>query len=40
MDKKRMNWYLGLNFIDRKDEMVQNIFQIWSVTPAGFEESE
>ena len=40
MDKKRMNWYLGLNFIDVKDEMVQNIFLIGSVTLAGYEESE
>ena len=40
MDKKRMNGYLGLNFIDVKDEMVQNIFLIGSVTLAGYEESE
>ena len=36
MDKKS----LGLNFIDVKDEMIQNIFQIGSVTLAGYEESE
>ena len=40
MDKKRMNYYFGLNFIDVKDEMVQNIFLIGSVTLAGYEESE
>ena len=40
MDKKRMNCYFGLNFIDVKGEMVQNIFLIGSVTLAGYEESE
>ena len=40
MDKKRMNCYFGLNFIDVKDEKVQNIFQIESVTLGGYEESE
>ena len=40
IDKKRMNWYFGLNFIDVKDEKVQNIFEIGSVTLAGNEESE
>ena len=28
MDKKRKNCYFGLNFIDVKDEMGQNIFLI------------
>ena len=40
MDKKRKNCYFGLNFIDVKDKMVQNIFLIGSVTLAGYEESE
>ena len=35
-----MNCYFALNFIDVKDEMVKNIFQIGSVTLAGYEELE